>query len=191
MTIPDSLSDFARIFWGVGWRHGHGLIEPITPFFILPSSHHSLCSLPSKFRSKAKQFPEVWIGGSKQKNRRSDFFVGYCTTDNFKILCFCFYIWCWGLHRQVFFSIFKWLTTNIFHEQDCMLTDGDRTTFSLVKLGCFLVLAISPLWWILKFIWPHFHFWRFFPHFRSITTYFCPLIPIKTSEVADQKINLG
>jgi hypothetical protein len=73
MTIPDSLSDFAHIFWGVGWRHGHGLIEPITPFFILPSSHHSLCSLPPEFRSKAKQFPEKWIGGSKQKNRRSDF----------------------------------------------------------------------------------------------------------------------
>jgi hypothetical protein len=29
--------------------------------------------LPPEFRSKAKQFPEKWIGGSKQKNRRSDF----------------------------------------------------------------------------------------------------------------------
>jgi hypothetical protein len=25
------------------------------------------------------QFPDTWIGGLKQKNRRSDFFVGYCT----------------------------------------------------------------------------------------------------------------
>jgi hypothetical protein len=66
-------------FGGMGWRHGHGLIEPITPFFILLSSYHSLCSLPLEFRSKAKQFPKIWIGGSKQKNRRSDFVVGYCS----------------------------------------------------------------------------------------------------------------
>ncbi len=66
-------------YLGGGWRHSHGLIEPITPFFILPSSHHSLYSLPPKLRSKVKHFPEIWIGGSKQENRRSDFFVGYCT----------------------------------------------------------------------------------------------------------------
>jgi hypothetical protein len=78
------------IFFGdMGWRHGPGLIEAITPFFILPSSHHFLCSLPPEFRSKAKQFPEILIDGSKQKNRCSDFFVGYCTLNFFfKIQCF-------------------------------------------------------------------------------------------------------
>jgi ribosome modulation factor len=74
---------FCSYFLG-GWegRQDHGVIEPVTLCFFLPSSYHSLCSLPPEFGSKAKQFPEIWIGCSKHKNRRSDFCVGYCTSQS-------------------------------------------------------------------------------------------------------------
>jgi hypothetical protein len=44
------------------------------------SSHHSLCSLPSKFELKAqKQFPAIWKVGFLKENP-FDFFLGYCTS---------------------------------------------------------------------------------------------------------------
>jgi hypothetical protein len=74
MKIPDSHFDLFIFMGRMGGRHGHGVIEPITYFFFLPSSYHLLSSLPLEFGSKAKQFPEILIGGSKQKKYPIGFF---------------------------------------------------------------------------------------------------------------------
>lgn len=68
-AIPTSLSGFVSHFL---FRRGRvSFFPPFASFFT-----------PKIQPFNQTQFPALWIGGYLKKNRRSDFFEGYCTTDS-------------------------------------------------------------------------------------------------------------
>jgi hypothetical protein len=67
-AIPTSLSGFVSHFL---FRRGRvSFFPPFASFFT-----------PKIQPINQTQFPALWIGGYLNKNRRSDFFEGYCTLE--------------------------------------------------------------------------------------------------------------